>query len=154
MSHPSVASPVYINERRSRILHRDPLRKVRDYALFGQSRTVLKFLNPTGKRVISKKYLRHRRTFSPTLCKYIFRFIESGKLTVAAATRVYHVSASCLFKRTVAHSSTETSIRTTLTAGRCTYYGSLYLAKFVLQADQSNHSVPNRTGGMEVSDSR
>ncbi len=51
MPRPSVASPVYINERRSRIPNRDTLGKVWEDTLFGQSRIVLKFLNPTGKRV-------------------------------------------------------------------------------------------------------
>lgn len=47
---------------------------------------------------MSKKYLRQRRTFSPTLRKDIVRLIESGKLSVAAASREYQVSATSLYR--------------------------------------------------------
>jgi transposase-like protein len=47
---------------------------------------------------MSKKYLRQRRTFSPTLRKDIVRLIESGKLSVTAATREYQVSATSIYR--------------------------------------------------------
>ena len=48
---------------------------------------------------MSKKYLRQRRTFSPTLRKEVVRLIESGKLSVAAASREYQVSATSIYRR-------------------------------------------------------
>ena len=47
---------------------------------------------------MSKKYLRQRRQFSPTLRKQIVRLIESGKLSVAAASREYMVSTTSIYK--------------------------------------------------------
>jgi len=47
---------------------------------------------------MSKKYLRQRRTFSPTLRKEVVRLIESGKLSVSAATREYSVSATSIYR--------------------------------------------------------
>jgi len=47
---------------------------------------------------MSKKYLRQRRQFSPTLRKEIVGLIESGKLSVAAATREYNVSSTSIYK--------------------------------------------------------
>lgn len=47
---------------------------------------------------MSKKYLRQRRTFSPTLRKDIVGFIESGTLNVAAASREYQVSATTIYR--------------------------------------------------------
>lgn len=47
---------------------------------------------------MSKKYLRQRRTFSPTLRKQIVGFIESGKLSVSAASREYMVSATSIYR--------------------------------------------------------
>jgi len=47
---------------------------------------------------MSKKYLRQRRTFSPTLRKEVVRLIESGKLSVAAASREYQVSATSIYR--------------------------------------------------------
>jgi transposase-like protein len=47
---------------------------------------------------MSKKYLRQRRQFSPTLRKEVVGFIESGKLSVAAASREYQVSVTSIYK--------------------------------------------------------
>ncbi|TVM04542.1 MAG: transposase [Halomonas sp.] len=47
---------------------------------------------------MSKKYLRQRRTFSPTLRKEIVGLIESGKLSIAAASREYQVSATSIYR--------------------------------------------------------
>ena len=47
---------------------------------------------------MSKKYLRQRRTFSPTLRKEVVQLIESGKLSVAAASREYQVSATSIYR--------------------------------------------------------
>jgi transposase len=47
---------------------------------------------------MSKKYLRQRRTFSPTLRKQIVRLIESGKINVSAASREYMVSTTSIYK--------------------------------------------------------
>jgi len=47
---------------------------------------------------MSKKYLRQRRTFSPTLRKDIVRLIESGKLSVTGATHEYQVSATSIYR--------------------------------------------------------
>jgi transposase-like protein len=47
---------------------------------------------------MSKKYLRQRRTFSPTLRKDIVRLIESGKISVAAASREYDVSKTTIYR--------------------------------------------------------
>jgi Transposase. len=47
---------------------------------------------------MSKKYLRQRRTFSPTLRKEVVRLIESGKLSVTAATREYQVSTTSIYR--------------------------------------------------------
>jgi len=47
---------------------------------------------------MSKKYLRQRRQFSPTLRKEIVGFIESGKLSVSAASREYMVSTTSIYK--------------------------------------------------------
>ena len=47
---------------------------------------------------MSKKYLRQRRTFSPTLRKEVVRLIESGKLSVTGATREYQVSATSIYR--------------------------------------------------------
>lgn len=47
---------------------------------------------------MSKKYLRQRRQFSPTLRKQIVGLIESGKLSVAAASREYLVSATSIYR--------------------------------------------------------
>jgi len=47
---------------------------------------------------MSKKYIRQRRTFSPTLRKDIVRLIESGKLSVAAASREYQVSSTSIYR--------------------------------------------------------
>jgi len=46
---------------------------------------------------MSKKYLRQRRVFSPTLRKEIVGLIESGKLSVAVASREYQVSAPSIY---------------------------------------------------------
>lgn len=46
---------------------------------------------------MSKKYLQQRRQFSPTLRKQIVGLIESGKLSVAAATREYNVSSTSIY---------------------------------------------------------
>lgn len=47
---------------------------------------------------MSKKYLRQRRQFSPTLRKQIVRLIESGKLGVTAASREYMVSTTSIYR--------------------------------------------------------
>jgi transposase len=47
---------------------------------------------------MSKKYLRQRRQFSPTLRKEIVGYIESGKLSVSAASREYMVSTTSIYK--------------------------------------------------------
>ncbi|TVQ03452.1 MAG: transposase [Balneolaceae bacterium] len=47
---------------------------------------------------MSKKYLRQRRSFSPTLRKQIVGFIESGKLSVTAASREYMVSTTSIYR--------------------------------------------------------
>jgi transposase-like protein len=47
---------------------------------------------------MSKKYLRQRRTFSPTLRKEVVQLVESGTLSVAAASREYDVSISAIYK--------------------------------------------------------
>lgn len=47
---------------------------------------------------MSKKYLRQCRTFSPTLRKQIVGFIESGKLSVSAASREYNVSVTSIYR--------------------------------------------------------
>lgn len=47
---------------------------------------------------MSKKYLRQRRTFSPTLRKEIVRLIESGRLSIAVASREYQVAKTTLYR--------------------------------------------------------
>ncbi|PWN05037.1 transposase [Rhodohalobacter mucosus] len=47
---------------------------------------------------MSKKYLRQRREFSPTLRKQIVGLIESGTLSVAAASREYLVSTTSIYR--------------------------------------------------------
>jgi len=47
---------------------------------------------------MSKKYLRQRRQFSPTLRKQIVGLIESGKISVAAASREYMVSTTSIYR--------------------------------------------------------
>ncbi|MEX0778094.1 MAG: transposase [Balneolales bacterium] len=47
---------------------------------------------------MSKKYLRQVRKFSPSLKKQIVGLIESGKLSVAAATREYSVSHTSIYR--------------------------------------------------------
>lgn len=47
---------------------------------------------------MSKKYLRQRRQFSPTLRKQIVGLIESGKLSIAAASREYMVSTTSIYR--------------------------------------------------------
>ncbi|WP_340106254.1 transposase [Rhodohalobacter sp. 8-1] len=47
---------------------------------------------------MSKKYLRQRRTFSPTLRKEVVRLVESGKLSIAAASREYQVSMTTIYR--------------------------------------------------------
>jgi transposase-like protein len=47
---------------------------------------------------MSKKYLRQRRTFSPTLRKEVVRLVESGKLSIAAASREYQVSTTTIYR--------------------------------------------------------
>lgn len=47
---------------------------------------------------MSKKYLRQRRTFSPTLRKEVVGLIESGKLSIAAASREYQVSKTTIYR--------------------------------------------------------
>lgn len=47
---------------------------------------------------MSKKYLRQRRQFSPTLRKQIVGFIESGKMSVSAASREYLVTTTSIYR--------------------------------------------------------
>lgn len=47
---------------------------------------------------MSKKYLRQRRIFSATLRKEVVGLIESGKLSVSAASREYQVSRPSIYK--------------------------------------------------------
>jgi transposase len=47
---------------------------------------------------MSKKYLKQRRHFSPSLRKQVVGLIESGTLSVAAASREYMVSVSSLYR--------------------------------------------------------
>lgn len=47
---------------------------------------------------MSKKYIRQRRVFSPTLRKQIVGLIESGKLGVMAASREYMVSTTSIYR--------------------------------------------------------
>ena len=47
---------------------------------------------------MSKKYLRQRRTFSPTLRKEVVGFIESGTLNVSAAAREYDVTRNTIYR--------------------------------------------------------
>jgi transposase len=47
---------------------------------------------------MSKKYLRQRRTFSPTLRKEVVGLVESGKLSASAASREYMVSLSTIYR--------------------------------------------------------
>lgn len=47
---------------------------------------------------MSQKYLRQRRQFSPTLRKQIVGLIESGTLSIAAASREYLVSTTSIYK--------------------------------------------------------
>ena len=47
---------------------------------------------------MSKKYLRQRRTFSPTLRKEVVGLIESGKLNVSAAAREYDVTRNTIYR--------------------------------------------------------
>ena len=47
---------------------------------------------------MSKKYLRQRRTFSPTLRKQVVGLVESGKLNVSAATREYMVARTTIYR--------------------------------------------------------
>lgn len=47
---------------------------------------------------MSKKYLRQRRTFSPTLRKEVVRLVESGKLSASAASREYMVSLTTIYR--------------------------------------------------------
>jgi len=47
---------------------------------------------------MSKKYLRQRRTFSPTLRKQVVGLIESGKLNVSAASREYGVTRNTIYR--------------------------------------------------------
>lgn len=47
---------------------------------------------------MSKKYLRQSRNFSPSLKKEVVRLIESGKISVAAASREYSVSATSIYR--------------------------------------------------------
>jgi transposase-like protein len=47
---------------------------------------------------MSKKYLRQRRHFSPTLRKQIVGLIESGKLSASAASREYMVSLTSIYR--------------------------------------------------------
>lgn len=46
---------------------------------------------------MSKKYLRQRRLFSVTLRKEVVRLVESGKLSVSAASREYHVTRTSIY---------------------------------------------------------
>lgn len=48
--------------------------------------------------MMSKKYLRQRRTFSPTLRKEVVRLVESGKLSASAASREYMVSPTTIYR--------------------------------------------------------
>lgn len=47
---------------------------------------------------MSKKYLRQQRQFSVTLKKHVVGLIESGKLSVSAASREYVVSGTSIYK--------------------------------------------------------
>ena len=47
---------------------------------------------------MSKKHIRQRRTFSPNLRKEVVRLIESGKLSMAAASREYQVSKTAIYR--------------------------------------------------------
>jgi len=47
---------------------------------------------------MSKKYLRQRRTFSPTLRKQVVGLVESGKLNVSAAAREYMVTRNTIYR--------------------------------------------------------
>lgn len=47
---------------------------------------------------MSKKYLQQRRTFSPTLRKEVVFYIESGKLSIAGASREYKVSKTTIYR--------------------------------------------------------
>ncbi len=47
---------------------------------------------------MSKKYLRQRRQFSPNLRKQIVGLIETGKISVSAASREYMVSATSIYR--------------------------------------------------------
>jgi transposase len=46
---------------------------------------------------MSKKILRQSRQFSPTLRQEVVKLIETGKLSVASASREYHVSLSTIY---------------------------------------------------------
>lgn len=46
---------------------------------------------------MSKRTLRQSRRFSPTLRQEVVKLIETGKISVAAASREYHVSASTIY---------------------------------------------------------
>lgn len=47
---------------------------------------------------MSKKYLRQQRQFSPNLRKHIVGLIETGKLSVSAASREYMVSVTSIYR--------------------------------------------------------
>lgn len=47
---------------------------------------------------MSKKYLRQRRQFSPNLRKQIVGLIETGKISVSAASREYMVSTTSIYR--------------------------------------------------------
>ena len=47
---------------------------------------------------MSKKYLRQRRNFSPTLRKEVVGLVESGKLSVSAAAREYMVTRNTIYR--------------------------------------------------------
>lgn len=47
---------------------------------------------------MSKKYLKQRRSFCPTLRQQVVREVESGKLGVASAAREYQVSATTIYR--------------------------------------------------------
>jgi len=47
---------------------------------------------------MSKKYLRQRRTFSPTLRKEVVGLVESGKLSVSSAAREYMVNRNTIYR--------------------------------------------------------
>lgn len=47
---------------------------------------------------MSKKYIRQRRQFSPTLRKQVVRLVESGRLGVSAAAREYQVSTTTIYR--------------------------------------------------------